>query len=290
MARTQPIEANLKGQIAVVTGANSGIGKEIARGLARLGATVVLACRSVEKGAAAAAEIARELPDADLDVRELDVVDLGSVKRFAAGLSRVDILVNNAGAWFAERGLTPSGVERTWATNVIGPFAVTVALHRALTAADQPRIVNVGSHLASGLDLGDVEYRQRSYRGFDGAYPQSKQALLMLSCEMAKRFAVDGITVNVAEPEWTRTNCHQHAGVLKRLVMNTAGSLFARSPAQGADTAIWLAASPDLAGKTGGDYLDRTPQPQRFTADPDTVHTLWSLCDGYLQGTVRRSA
>jgi hypothetical protein len=72
--------------------------------------------------------------------------------------------------------------------------------------------------------------------------------------------------------------------------MNTAGSLFARSPAQGADTAIWLAASPDLAGKTGGDYLDRTPQPQRFTADPDTVHTLWSLCDGYLQGTVRRSA
>jgi NAD(P)-dependent dehydrogenase (short-subunit alcohol dehydrogenase family) len=282
MARTQPIEADLGGRIAVVTGANSGIGKEIARGLARLGAQVILACRSIERGEAAAADIRRELPDAQLEVRELDVVDRASIERFAATLARVDILVNNAGAWFGERGETADGVERTWAINAIGPLAVTLALHPAL-AAGGGRIVNVGSHLAGELDLGDVEYRRRRYRGFDGAYQQSKQALLMLSSTMAKLFAADGITVNVAEPEWTRTDCHQHAGVLRRLVMNTAGSLFARTPAQGADTAVWLAASPELDGATGGDYLDRQLQPPRFADDPEALEDVWRLCLSYVE-------
>jgi NAD(P)-dependent dehydrogenase (short-subunit alcohol dehydrogenase family) len=282
MARTKAIEADLSGRVAVVTGANSGIGKEIARGLARLGATVILACRSVERGEAAAAEIRRELPEAALEVRPLDVVDFGSVERFAAGLDRVDILVNNAGAWFGKRTETPDGVEATWATNVLGPFSLTLALQPALAAA-RGRVVNVGSHLASGLDLGDVEYHQRRYRGFEGAYPESKQALLMLSWEMSRRLAADGITVNVAEPEWTRTACHKHAGALRRFVMNTAGSLFARTPAEGADTAVWLAASPEVANATGGDYLDRQLQPRRFADDAEALDDLWKLCGGYLQ-------
>jgi NAD(P)-dependent dehydrogenase (short-subunit alcohol dehydrogenase family) len=276
----------MTGKRAVVTGASTGIGKEIARGLASAGATVVLAVRDTERGEAAASDIRAGARGAVLEVRKLDVTDPDSIAAFAHGLDALDVLVNNAGGWFARREVTAWGVEKTWATNVLGPLALTLALRPQLAASGAARVVNVGSHLASGLDLDDPQYERRPYVGFQGAYPQSKQALLMLSWELAARLGPDGIAVNVAEPEWTRTEAHRTAPWPQRWVMNLAGALFARTPAQGADTAVWLASSPEVEGRTGADWQDRAEKPQRF-ADPAAQRRLWDLCLASLGPSVR---
>jgi dehydrogenase/reductase SDR family member 12 len=273
---------SLSGRTFVVTGANRGIGHAIAAGLAGRGGTVILACRDPRHAAEACAALIRDAGPGRVRVERLDVCDPNSIAAFAERLGAtcpagIDALVNNAGAWFPDRRTTADGVELTWATNVLGPYALTEAL-APLLAQRRGRVVNVGSHLASGLDLDDPEYRSRPYAGFGGAYPASKQALLALSHAQAQRYAEDGVTVNVAEPEWTRTESHRHAPLLQRLVMNAAGSLFARTPQRGADTAVWLAADPALDGVTGRDWLDRREQPTRFD-DPAMIARVWGLCE-----------
>jgi NAD(P)-dependent dehydrogenase (short-subunit alcohol dehydrogenase family) len=212
----------------------------------------------------------------------VDVADRRSIRSFAAEVAgrypRLDGLVNNAGAWFPDRRAGADGVELTWATNVLGPFLLTRLLEEPLARA-HGRVINVGSHLASGLDLDDVGYARRKYVGFDGAYPQSKQALLMLSHHEARRLWARGVTLNVAEPEWVRTNAHRHANPIQRFVMNLAGSIAARTPAEGADTAVWLASAPELAGVTGGDFKDRQRLPPRFAGDAQAIARLCSLCE-----------
>jgi len=277
-----PVNADLSGKVYVVTGPTSGIGLEIARRLAAMKAEVVLACRSAERGEAVRADLGAQTGNHRLVVMVVDVADRRSIRSFAAEVTRryprLDGLVNNAGAWFPDRRPSPDGVELTWATNVLGPFLLARLLEEPLARA-HGRVINVGSHLASGLDLDDVEYARRKYEGFSGAYPQSKQALLMLSHHEARRLWARGVTLNVAEPEWVRTNAHRHANPLQRLVMNLAGRIGARTPAEGADTAVWMAASPDLAGVTGGDFKDRQRLPPRFDGDAQAIARLCSLCE-----------
>lgn len=277
-----PVNVDLSGKVFVVTGPTSGIGLEIARQLAAMKAEVVLACRSAERGEGVRAALAAQTGNDRLAVMVVDMADQRSIRSFAAEVvrryPRLDGLVNNAGAWFPDRRLSQDGVELTWATNVLGPFLLTRLLEESLGRA-RGRVIHVGSHLASGLDLDDVEYARRKYNGFSGAYPQSKQALLMLAHHEARRLAPRGVTLNVAEPEWVRTNAHRHANLVQRFVMNLAGSIAARTPAQGADTAVWLAAAPELAGVTGADFKDRQPQPPRFAADAQAIARLCSLCE-----------
>ncbi len=191
------------GRTAVVTGANSGIGLEATRGLAALGARVVLACRSLDKARAAADDVRRSLPGADLDVRELDLADLASVAAFAETFGdgdRVDLLVNNAGVMaLPERRETADGFEMQLGTNVLGHFALTAHLLPHVLSAPRSRVVWLSSiaHRDGRLRLTDFQSEDR----YDpwAAYRQSKLADLMLSIEMQRRLSARGEgTVSVA--------------------------------------------------------------------------------------------
>jgi NAD(P)-dependent dehydrogenase (short-subunit alcohol dehydrogenase family) len=166
------------GRTAVVTGANSGLGFSTARELARAGATVVMACRNVQKGEAAASEIKTAVPGARLSVAELDLGSLESVRRFAADLldDAVDLLINNAGIMMTPQGRTSDGFELQFGTNHLGHFALTGLLLARLAQGTDPRVVTLSSleHKAGHLHFDDLElaagYAPRK------AYRQSKLA------------------------------------------------------------------------------------------------------------------
>ncbi|HET8645155.1 MAG TPA: SDR family NAD(P)-dependent oxidoreductase, partial [Vicinamibacteria bacterium] len=188
----------MAGKTCLVTGANSGIGLETARALARQGARVVMGCRDAARGEAARLEVA-ESAVAPVELAVFDQSSPGQVRAFAEsfvrGVGRLDVLVNNAGTWLARREETPEGRERTWATNMLGYFVLTEALRPLLVRSAPARIVNVASDLARDLDLTDVEFRRRPYDGVT-AYAQSKQANRMWTWALARRLEGTGVTAN----------------------------------------------------------------------------------------------
>ena len=276
----KPIDADLTGKVAVVTGANSGIGKATTAGLAALGATVVLACRSQVRGQAAVDEIQAEQPDARLILALLDLSDLASVHACADHLldtqPALHILVNNGAIWLPERQENAAGVELTWATNVLGPFALTQRLIPRLVTSAPARIVNVSSVMARGLDLDDVGYVRRSYGGM-AAYGQSKQANRMWTWALAQRLTGTGVTANALHPGGVGTSLGRHHTGLMGWGFQFWGRWLARSPAAGADTVIWLAASPDAEGETGRYWMDRRSL-SRTHIQPDAIARLWDTC------------
>jgi NAD(P)-dependent dehydrogenase (short-subunit alcohol dehydrogenase family) len=281
------VEANLAGKVAVVTGASSGIGKEIARDLARLNARVVLACRSESRGRAALDEIVADTGNHKTELRLVDVSSRASVLAFASELrareSALDILVNNAGVWLDDRLASADGIELTWATNVLGMHAMTRELLPLLEASGRPgaaaRVVNVASELAGSLDLRDVELARRGYDGMT-AYQQSKAADRLLTWALARRLAAAGkpVTATAMHPGWVATEIASRGRSVKKVVACTAGKFLARTPAHGADTATWLAASPEVEGVSGEFYVDRHVRDCRFR-DQMIEEGLWSLCE-----------
>jgi len=289
----RPVGADLSGRVALVTGANSGMGKETARELARMGAHVVLACRSIERGRAARQEIA-EATGGAASVMQLDLSSLDAVRGFAATFNQrfptLDVLVNNAAASLRSRELTNEGFERDWATNVLGPHLLTTLLVPALKASGQGRVVDVSTRAAGGLDLTDTQYERRRFSGV-GAYRASKQASRMLAWALAEQLANEPVTVNALNPGYVQTALTRNvSGPLKVLVALTGFT--AQTPLDGADTAIWLAASPEIAGVTGKFFNKRRELRCPFR-DPGAIHELCALVDRQLATTVpsaRRAA
>ena len=256
------------GKRAVVTGANSGIGLETTRGLAALGARVVMACRDLDKARAAAADVRQSLPGADLDVRRLDLADLDSVRAFAETVDGpVDLLVNNAGVMAVpERRETADGFEVQFGTNVLGHFALTGRLLPHLLAAPGSRVVWVSSiaHRTGHLDFDDLQ----SHHGYDpqAAYRQSKLADLVLSVEMQRRLAAGGEgTVSVAA----------HPGVAATALTD---DMMEGSPVKAAVAGplislltmpAWRGALPSLVAAAGHD-----PQPGGYLG-PDGFKEMW---------------
>jgi NAD(P)-dependent dehydrogenase (short-subunit alcohol dehydrogenase family) len=250
------LERDLSGRRALVTGANSGIGFETALALAELGAEVVLACRSEERGRAARDEIRRRSGSARVSLERLDVSDLSAVRevgeRLAAG--RIDVLVHNAGVLPDERALTSDGLEQTFATHVAGPHLLTRLLRLALERSDDARVVWVssGGMYTRKLDLRDPQWQQRRYDGVL-AYAQTKRMQVALAEEWARRLEKSGVCVVSMHPGWADTPAV--ASSLPRFRRVTQAIL--RTPAQGADTVVWLAAAPREKLEPGGFYFDR---------------------------------
>jgi NAD(P)-dependent dehydrogenase (short-subunit alcohol dehydrogenase family) len=275
----RPVAADLSGKTYLVTGATAGIGKEIARGLLALGARVVVACRSLERGEA----LRRELGER-LDLLELDLGDLASVRagaaRFARESTRLHGLVNNAGVWLTQRTLGPQGHELTFATNVLGHHLLTSELLPLLERAAPSRIVTVASSLAYGLDLDDLMFERRPYGDGMAAYAQSKQANRMLTWALAEPLRARGVTANALHPGMVRTelarDAHGVAGFFGRLFFR-----FGRTPAKGADTAVWLAASPEVEGVSGKLWKDRKEQRCELR-DPAQLEALWAKCEALI--------
>lgn len=270
----------MRGRTCVVTGATGGIGKEIARGLARAGATVVVAARDPEKGASAVREIG-----AGAVFERVDLSSQRSIRDFAARVARehprLDALVNNAGVWLSERRETCDGIEATWATNVLGYFLLTNLLLPPLEASGAGRVVNVASTAAGGLDLDDVEFARRPYNGV-AAYAQSKQANRMLTWALAARQRGRGVTANALHPGVVDSEISRGGGAF-RAIASVYFRTIGVSPEKGADTAVWLASSDDVAGATSKFWVRRKERRCRFRDEAATAR-LWSLCEAMTSG------
>ncbi|HEU5267157.1 MAG TPA: SDR family NAD(P)-dependent oxidoreductase [Jatrophihabitans sp.] len=288
MMAYRPCGADLSGRIALVTGANSGMGKETARELARMGAGVILACRSTARGQAAAQEIIATTGRTGVTVMKLDLSSLASVRTFVQAFRdrfpKLDVLVNNAAASLRTRELTCDGFERQWATNVLGPHLLTKLLLPALEASGAGRIVTVSTVAAGGLDLSDPQYEKRRYSGI-GAYRASKQASRMLTWSLADRLKAAQITANALNPGYVRTNLTTNVGGPLKIVVALTG-FRAQTALDGADTAIWLAASRDVEGVTGKFWNNRHEARCRFR-DPAGMEQLWTLVEHQTARTVQ---
>jgi NAD(P)-dependent dehydrogenase (short-subunit alcohol dehydrogenase family) len=238
------------GRLAIVTGANTGIGLETARMLALRGANVILACRNLEKGEAAAQRIREEKAAGTVEVQPLDLSDLDSVRafanRFASSHDRLDLLVNNAGVMVPPLGRTQQGFELQFGTNHLGHFALTAHLAPLVMRTAGARFVIVSSsvHHRGIIDFDDLNWETRRYAAF-AAYSQSKLANLMFALELHRRVSAvsDNVRVTAAHPGWTATDLQRTAGIARFF-----NPLFAMKPAQGALPTLRAATDPDAAG------------------------------------------
>jgi NAD(P)-dependent dehydrogenase (short-subunit alcohol dehydrogenase family) len=271
---------HLTGRTCIVTGANSGIGKQIARGLAMAGATVVMACRSETRGRAALEELRRDTGSEVLFLKIVDVSEQASIRAFVASFldefDALHVLVNNAGIYPAERTLTSDGIETTWATNVMAYFLLSELLEERLRRSAPSRIVNVASTKAGRLALDDLGFERRRFNGI-AAYEQSKQANRMLSWLRAERLEGSGVTVNVAHPGAVATDIGRHQTGVWGMLVRFAFRLYGRSPEAGADTALWLASSADVDEITGK-FWSRRRSIRRNFYHPEQQRELRERC------------
>jgi NAD(P)-dependent dehydrogenase (short-subunit alcohol dehydrogenase family) len=278
----------MKGKTVVITGANRGIGRIMTRELARMQARVIMACRSIDHAAQVREQIIADLGSVDLEARELDLASFDSVRRFVSQLqkdiTRIDALINNAGVSLKKPEHTASGVEMTFAINVLGPQLLTGMLTDQLRAAASARVVFVASDFAGGMKTGDLQFKGRRFNGTK-AYKQSKQANRMLAREWARRLEKDRIWVNSMGPGlMPDTDLFRHASVGEKRFMRFLGKLIGVTVEEGADTAIWLACDPELDGETGGYYQKRKKKKCKFF-NPEKEKDLWVLCQNLLKNS-----
>ncbi len=260
---------SMAGRTVVITGPTSGLGREAARSFARMGAELVLVGRDAGRLERTRAELVGETPAASVTAVVADMASLDSVREATAEIldrvPRIDVLVDNAGAMFATREVTSAGLERTLATMVLGPFVLVSRLWPRLAESPDARIVAVtsGGMYTQALHLDDLGFEQGTYDG-PRAYARAKRAQVALVREWARRLAPRGVVVNAMHPGWADTPGVQSS--LPGFADRIGGQL--RTPAQGADTIVWLAAAPDAAGTTGKVFLDRRVRP--FDRVPST--------------------
>lgn len=259
-------------RVAMVTGATGAIGKAIAWQIAAddLQGRVVLLCRDEQKGRAAVAEIRRATGNEKVWYELADLSRKASIEALAERWTgRLDILVNNAAATPRQREETPEGIERQFATNVLGYFWMTRAFGDLLQRSAPSRVINVASYWAGDLDLDDLEFKRRPYDN-NRAYRQSKQANRMLTVAFAERLQAYEITVNACHP-----------GDVNSRLSNDLGFGGHETPDQGARTPVWLATE-EVGGRETGKYFEsRRESPCRFAADRAAVEALYQICLAY---------
>ena len=285
MTSPTPQLPDLTGRTVIVTGATSGVGRATAEALAGAGARVVLAVRNEALGTTVAADIRRDRPASRVEVQNLDLADLTSVRELAARWTDpIDILVNNAGVMATKKSETADGFELQLGTNHLGHFLLTTLLLPLIT----DRVVTVASdaHRWAHLDLADLQWERRRYRAF-GAYGQSKLANLLFTLELDRRLRSSGRRAIAVHPGWVRSGLGlgQH-GTAAAKVSQGLGSVFGQTAAVGARSSL-VAAIGDLPG---GSYVGPdgfganrgTPTligRSREAADTALAARLWSLSE-----------
>jgi NAD(P)-dependent dehydrogenase (short-subunit alcohol dehydrogenase family) len=258
------------GQVALVTGANGAIGLAICQGLAAQGFEVVMVCRNPERARQAARAIENEIAGARLRTEIVDLARKPDIYAFAERWQgRLDVLVNNAAIAPRRRSETPEGIETEFATNVLGYAWMMSAFEKHLLASAPARVVNVASYWAGDLDLDDLQFRRRPYNN-DTAYRQSKQADRMLTVAFAKRWPAEQITVNACHP-----------GDAHSALSHALGYGGYETPEQAADTPVWLATDPSVAGVTGKYFAGRQQRACEFARDEQAIAQLANICAGF---------
>jgi len=276
------------GRTIVVTGANAGLGRQVATELARHGASVVLACRNTDKAEAAAAGIRQLAPAARVTVEQLDLSDLGSVeafaKTFSASHDRLDALVNNAGLMAVDQSRTADGFEMQLGVNHLGHFALTARLLPVLLATPGSRVASMSSmgHRGGHLEIDDLMFARRGYQRW-GAYFQSKLANLLFTAELQRRLALaGGPTIAVtAHPGGTRTDLGSEGQSLSNRISSSLAMALAQPVEVGALPMLRAVTAPDVRG--GQFYGPRfvafgypvLETPSRRARNADDARALW---------------
>ncbi|HEY6284708.1 MAG TPA: SDR family oxidoreductase [Ktedonobacteraceae bacterium] len=273
--------ASMQGKVCIVTGANSGIGKATALGLAQMGATVVMVCRNQVKGEEAQNEIKEKSGN---DAVELMLADLSSqesirqlAENFQQHYQQLNVLINNAGGVNLSRRETVDGLEMTIAVNYLAPFLLTNLLLEKLKASAPARIVNVSSesHQSGYIKMDDLEL-EKGYR-LMRAYGQSKLALVLFTYELARRLQGTGVTANCLHPGFVATNIGQNGvGSVGRSIVKLIFSRLGISSEEGAKTSIYLASSTEIEGVTGKYFAKSIPvRSAPISYDESLQHQLW---------------
>ena len=272
----------MQGQVCVVTGATSGIGKAAAAALAQQGAEIIVVGRDPARAEATAAAIQADgAPPPKVEIADLARLDQvrALAGRLNQALDRIDVLINNAGLVLNERQVTPDGYEHVFAVNHLAPFLLTNLLRPKLAASAPARVITVSSdaHTAARLDLDDpnLEHGWSSWR----SYSNSKLANILFTRELAGRLDGTGVTANCLHPGVVRTGFGRDARPLMRVGI-TIAKPFMLSPERGADTIVYLASSPDVAAKTGGYYVKRQlREPSAAARDDGMARRLWEISE-----------
>ncbi len=271
----------MKGRVVLVTGATSGIGKATARGLAKMGASMVLVGRSDDRLAAVGESIARAT-GASPALMRADLSSMAEVRdladRVRAKVGRLDVLINNAGTIVGKRRLSVDGFEYTFALDHLSPFLLTNLLLDLMIASAPSRIITVSSaaHYAGKIHFDDLML-ERGYRPFK-AYSQAKLANVMFAYELARRLQGTGVTSNCLHPGGVRTRFGNEASGLVRFGLVVIRP-FELSPEMGARTPIYLASSPEVEGVTGRYFVrERARQSSPISYDRGAARRLWEIC------------
>lgn len=255
-----PVSASIKGKHAVITGATSGLGLSTAESLAHLGAHLTLVARDKNKAKAVAQKIRKRTGNENITIAVADLSLIADVKQLAKRLLRkgqpIDILVNNAGALFNQREVTAEKLEKSFALLLLAPTVLTEKLRPLLKKSGAARVINVasGGMYATRISVPNLESNKGDYRGTD-AYARAKRGLVIKGEQWAEQWAKYGITVHNMHPGWAQTpgvetSLPGFTKVTRRIL---------RTPAQGADTIVWLASATEVANTSGLFWLDRIP-------------------------------
>ncbi len=282
---TQATSGALAGRVALVTGANTGIGLVTARELAARGAEVMIACRSAERAQAARAEIARSVPGARIELLALDLSDFDSVRACAQGVlaggKPLHLLINNAGIAGA-RGLTASGFELAFGINHMGHFLLTQLLLERIVQSAPARIVTVasrGHYRAGGIDWQAVRKRTATATGLH-EYNVSKLANVLFSAELSRRLSGSGVTTYALHPGVVASDVWRSVPWPARALIK----LFMLSNEQGARTSLYCATASEVAQQSGQYYDSCAPRrPSRLAQDEALAAELWARSEGWLR-------
>ncbi len=281
------IEFDMTGKVCIVTGSNSGIGKETALALARMKAKVVMIVRNSNSGEEARREIIEETGNENVEMLIADLSIMEEVRRVAAEFKekydRLDVLVNNAGGINNEYHATPDGNELTFAVNYLAPFLLTHELLDVLKANAPSRIINVssGAHTMGKVDIDNLK-SERKYSSFR-AYSNAKLMLVMTTYELARRLEGTDVTVNVLHPGFVRTNFGRSDGGTVRKAIYRMFSIFAKNAKKGAETSIYLAASPEVEAINGKYFSNCKPKKSsKISYDRDLQQQLWKKTEELL--------
>jgi NAD(P)-dependent dehydrogenase (short-subunit alcohol dehydrogenase family) len=287
--------SEMQNKICIVTGSNSGIGKETAVELAKKRATVVMVVRNKERGDKAQKEIVKRSGNNSVDLMICDLSSMKSIRQFAEEFKRkykrLDVLVNNAGAVFNKREVTPEGFERTFAVNYLGPFLLTRELLDMLKSSAPSRIINVSSGLAKDgkVDLDDLQSENiTGKKSFSHArspfYANTKLMLILYTYELARRLQGSGVTANVLLPGFTATNLGRNSGNLRSSIMFKMVRPMQQSAKKGAETSIYLSSSDEVKGITGKCFekmKEKSTCPVSY--DEDLQRRLWIKTESLLR-------